>query len=63
MITTLLLVNDYCNNCPYFEPETFTTRLYADDRQTLKTQVAVSCKYSDHCRNLYKHIKKEEKDD
>lgn len=55
MITAELNIKDYCENCTLFTPDTDVNKFYADDGMKI-TQVLISCKYKNHCANLYKHV-------
>jgi hypothetical protein len=49
-----LLINKYCDDCPYFDAE--TNILYADEG-VATTQV--ECLNRDKCERIYRYLKKE----
>ena len=48
-------VEDYCQNCPDFEPEVNKTILEADNI-IISTDTCITCKYSDRCKQIYRYI-------
>lgn len=59
MIEVKLLVEDYCQNCPHFNPCADTSRYYNDDF-VCGHEVLVMCKYKDHCGYLVNHLSKKD---
>ena len=48
-------VEDYCQNCPDFEPEVNKTLLKANNI-VISTDTFITCKYSDRCKQIYRYI-------
>lgn len=49
-----LLINKYCDDCPYFDAE--TNLLYADEGVAT---THVECSNKDKCERIYQYLKKE----
>ena len=57
MIT--LKVEDYCHNCPNFEPEAATIGITHGFSDKMIYETYVYCKKHETCEKIYEHIKKE----
>lgn len=56
MIT--LCVENYCQNCPYFEP--VAEKLFTDEFSSRTEKTTVCCVDRDKCYEIHKHIVEEE---
>lgn len=50
MVELKLSIEDYCQDCNMFEPNTETLKMYSDD--CVYHKVLISCEYRDHCKYL-----------
>lgn len=55
-----LSVEDYCQECPEFDPETTKNILRSWDDSKLYLSTNVFCKYAHRCKAMEKHFNKEE---
>lgn len=55
MIRSEVSVAKFCDNCQNFEPVATHNKYYLAEGP-YNHQVIVSCKYMQHCNNLYKHM-------
>lgn len=54
-----LIIEQYCKNCPDFEPDV-VKETYADGfRGEVRTQTTIKCINYDRCKAMYKRIKAE----
>lgn len=63
-----LKVEEYCHNCPAFEPDTIKNEIYSSEDLWGTDDLAVSCTKADtvitcveakKCRNLVRYLRKE----
>ena len=57
MISTKLKVEEHCDNCPYFEPHTEMTKLFADNSTVIR-EVVISCSHNTLCRRLKAYLER-----
>ena len=62
MIKTTLELEDYCQNCPYFEADVLTERLYANN-EPMMFVVAVKCCHRGICRRVRTQLSEVPKND
>ena len=57
-----LKVEDYCQNCPEFEPEKLVNCLKIEnfpfDKDKDIFETIIRCRYSKRCKNMERHIKR-----
>lgn len=57
MISTKIKVEDHCQNCPYFEPVTDMTKLFADNNMVIR-EVVISCSHNTLCKRLKAYLER-----
>ena len=53
-----LEVEQYCQNCPEFEPVVDSTALFINEGDVVRRETTVTCKHRERCINIFKHIAK-----
>ena len=56
-----LNVDEWCQNCPEFDAETFMACLYSDNN-VMHTDAVVKCKHQKRCQSITQFLASREKD-
>lgn len=59
MIEVKLLVEEYCNNCPFFNPKAVNRRRFNESFNP-DYEVAVICEHKEQCGYLINHLSKKD---
>lgn len=51
-----LIVNDFCEDCPEFEPDVEKCVIECGWGNTLKHDTTIKCKHEDRCVNIVKYM-------
>lgn len=62
-----LYVQNYCHDCPEFEPDVKKDTIYSENylmgKRTPRTQTAIYCKHRDRCASMIEFLEERKKND
>lgn len=53
-----LFVEDYCHNCPDFDPYISKTKMKCD-RECYWTNTVITCKHAERCKEIKNYLEKQ----